>query len=82
MRMLYALMHGDLLSAVRFNALALLALGFLVVAYLSWTYGRVVGSRIVSWQNHRWSAAVTLALVSLWFVVRNLPFAPFTALYV
>lgn len=31
---------------------------------------------------HRSSAVVALVLVSLWIVVRNLPFAPFTALYV
>ena len=82
LRMIYALMHGDLVSAVRFNAVAVVALLFLVVAYLTWTYGRVVGSQIASWQNYRWSATVTLVVVSLWFVVRNLPFAPFTALYV
>jgi hypothetical protein len=42
----------------------------------------VAGRRIRSWQHHRWSAAVTLSLVLAWFVVRNIPFAPFTALYV
>jgi len=80
--MLYSLMHGNLLAATRFNALALVAIGLLVWAYVAWTYGRVVGRQIGSWQRHRWSAAVTLALVLAWFVVRNIPFAPFTALYV
>jgi Protein of unknown function (DUF2752) len=82
MRMLYSLMHGDVLAAVRFNALALAGLGLVVIAYLTWTYGRIVGRRITGWQHHRWSAVVTLVLVSVWFVVRNLPFAPFTGLYV
>lgn len=81
-RMLYSLMHGDLLAAARFNALALAALVLLVWAYLAWTYGRVTGRRIRSWQHHRWSAAVTLSLVVAWFVVRNIPFAPFSALHV
>ncbi|MGO9693528.1 MAG: DUF2752 domain-containing protein [Mycobacterium sp.] len=81
-RMLYSLMHGDLLAAARFNALALAALVLLVWAYLAWTYGRVTGRRIRSWQHHRWSAAVTLSLVVAWFVVRNIPVAPFNALYV
>ena len=58
------------------------ALGFLVVAYATWTYGRVVGRQIVGWQHHRWAAAVTLVLVSTWFVVRNIPVAPFTSLRV
>ena len=82
LRMLYSLMHGNLLAAARFNALALVAIGLLLWAYVAWTYGRVVGRRIRSWQHYRWSAAVTLSLVLAWFVVRNIPFAPFTALYV
>ncbi len=82
LRMLYSLLHGDLVAAARFNALGLAALVLLVWAYLAWTYGHVVGRRIRGWQHHRRSAAVTLALVTVWFVVRNIPFAPFTALRV
>jgi hypothetical protein len=82
MRMLYSLMHGDLFAAARFNALGLAALVFVVWAYLAWTYGRVTGRRITSWQHGRWSAMVTLTLVLGWFVLRNIPFAPFTGLYV
>jgi hypothetical protein len=82
LRMLYSLVHGNLLSASRFNALGLAAVVLLVWAYLAWTYGRVAGRRIRSWQHHRWSAAVTLTLVVAWFVVRNIPFAPFSALHV
>ena len=82
LRMLYSLMHGNVLAAVRFNALGLVALVLLVWAYLAWTYGRVVGRRFGSWQHNRWAAMVTLSLVLCWFVVRNLPFAPFSALFV
>jgi hypothetical protein len=82
MRMLYSLMHGNLAAAARFNALALAAMVLLVWAYLVWTYGRVTGTRIKSWQHRRWSAAVALVLTVVWFVVRNLPFAPFSALHV
>jgi hypothetical protein len=82
LRMLYSLMHGNLLAAARFNALALVTIALLLWAYVAWTYGRVAGRRIRSWQHYRWSAAVTLALVLAWFAVRNIPFAPFTALYV
>lgn len=80
--MIYSLLHGDVVAAARFNALGLVALGFLVVAYATWTYGRMVGHQIVGWQHHRWAAAVTLVLVSTWFVVRNIPVAPFTSLRV
>jgi cell shape-determining protein MreD len=80
--MAYALMHGDLLSAVKFNALSLVILVLAVGAYVTWIYGRIVGRRIVGWQHYRWSSTVALVLLSGWFVVRNLPFAPFTGLYV
>jgi Protein of unknown function (DUF2752) len=82
LRMLYSVMHGDLLAAAKFNALGLAALVLLIWAYFVWTYGRVAGRRITSWQHHRWSALVTLVLVSAWFVLRNIPVAPFDALYV
>jgi hypothetical protein len=81
-RMLYSLMHGNVLAAARFNALGLVALVLLVWAYAAWTYGRVTGRRVRGWQHQRWAAMVTLLLVTGWFVVRNLPFAPFSALYV
>ena len=82
LRMLYSLLHGDAFGAARYNALGLVAMLFLIWAYVAWAYGRLVGRQIVSWQNHRWAAIVALALVAVWFVVRNLPFAPFTALHV
>ncbi|WP_240274313.1 DUF2752 domain-containing protein [Mycobacterium ulcerans] len=82
LRMLYSLMHGDLLAAARFNALGLAATALLVWADLVWTYGRLVGRRIGGWQRSRWAAPVTLSLVLVWFVVRNIPVAPFNALFV
>ena len=55
LRMLYSVMHGDLLAAARFNALGLAALVLLMWAYAAWTYGRLTGGRIASRQHHRWS---------------------------
>lgn len=82
LRMIYCLLHGDVIGAVRFNALGFVAVLFLIWAFGAWTYGRVIDRRVVSWQHHRWAAVVALALVAAWFVVRNLPMAPFSALYV
>lgn len=82
LRMLYSLLHGDLLAAVKFNALTLAALVISALAYLAWTYGRLVGRRVWRWPDYRWAAPVLLLLVSVWFVVRNLPFGPFLALRV
>src|ERR1700743_2651601 len=39
LRMLYSLMHGDVLAAARFNALGLVAVMLLIWAYGVWTYG-------------------------------------------
>ncbi|WP_179964976.1 hypothetical protein [Mycolicibacterium sarraceniae] len=74
--------HRGLVAAVRFNVLALVALGFLVVAYGTWTYGRVTNRQISGWQHHRWAPPMAQAVVAVWFVARNLPKAPLTALYV
>ena len=82
LRMIYSLMHGDVLAALRFNAVGLIALVLLFWAYAAWTYGRLVNRRVRSWQHWRWSALVTLVVVSVWFVIRNLPFEPFVSLRV
>ncbi|OJZ73903.1 hypothetical protein BRW65_11050 [Mycobacterium paraffinicum] len=82
LRMLYSLMHGNITAAARYNALGLAAVVLLVWAYLAWTYGLLAGRRIRSWQHTRWSAVVAMVLVGAWFAVRNIPFAPFSALYV
>src|ERR1700751_135031 len=62
LRMLYSVLHGNFFAAGKFNALAVVALGLLVFAYATWTYGRIVGRRIWCWQHYRWSAAVTLVV--------------------
>jgi hypothetical protein len=82
LRMIYSLLHGDVWAALRFNAVGLVAVFVLVWSYVAWTYGRVAGREIRSWQHHRWSAPIVLVVVLVWFVVRNLGFGPFTALYV
>ncbi len=82
LRMLHAVLHGDVFSALRYNALGLIALGLLIWAFGAWTCGRLVDRHIRSWQHYRWSPTVALILTALWFVVRNLNFWPFTELYV
>lgn len=82
LRMLYSLMHGDLLAALKFNAVGVVAVGLLVWAFGAWTYGRISGRGVQSWQNYRWSAMIALVVVTVWFVIRNLPFEPFVSLYV
>lgn len=82
LRMVYAVLHGDVPTAARFNALGLVALVLVGWVYAAWAGGRLTGRRIWSWHRHRWAAPVTLLVVSGWLVVRNLPFGPFVALRV
>ncbi|MGX9790120.1 DUF2752 domain-containing protein [Mycobacterium sp. MMS18-G62] len=82
LRMIYSLLHLDFTAAVRYNAVGMVAVLLLVWAFAAWTYGRVAGRQVLSWQHLRWSAPTALAVTLAWFVVRNLGFGPFSALYV
>ncbi|SEH92248.1 Protein of unknown function [Mycolicibacterium rutilum] len=82
LRMIYSLLHFDVAAAVRFNALGVVAVLLLVSAYVTWGYGLAVGRPIRTWHHLRWAAPAALVAIVVWFVVRNLPFEPFTALQV
>jgi len=82
LRMIYSLLHLDVTAALRYNAVAMVAVLLLVWAFAAWTYSRVAGRPVLSWQHLRWSAPPALAVTLAWFVVRNLGFGPFSALYV
>ncbi|MCX2731594.1 DUF2752 domain-containing protein [Saccharopolyspora sp. NFXS83] len=81
-RMIYSLLHGDLLPALHYNALALLFIPFFAWSWTGWALGRWRGREVKTWENWRWSPLTALVLLGIWSVVRNLPFAPFTSLYV
>jgi hypothetical protein len=50
---------------------------------VAWALTRVRGGpRPRTWQDWRWTPRVALIVVVTWFVIRNLPFPPFDALYV
>ena len=60
----------------------MVAVALLLVAFVTWSYGTVTGRMVRGWQHWRWAPAVALAVTVVWFVVRNLGFGPFAALYV
>jgi len=83
-RMLHELLHGHLLAAAHYNLLALLAVPYLLYAYLSWT-GRVYRWRrwrLPAWQPRTGQILGLLAVVVAWGVLRNLPIGPLRALHV
>jgi hypothetical protein len=77
-RGLHALLHGRLWAAFRYNALMVLALPFLAVAFIRYTR-RVFGSRLSPARRTAPAGWIwgLLALVIAYWVLRNLPFRPF-----
>ncbi len=82
LRMAYSLLHGDFPAALHYNAVALVFVGLFAWSGVAWTLGRVRGHPIRTWLQWRWTPHVVAVVFSLWFVVRNLPFAPFSGLFV
>jgi hypothetical protein len=79
-RMLYSLVHLDFPSALHFNALGVVATAGLLAMFVVWTVSRVRSTPMPRWERYRWAPHIVLAVVAMWFVVRNIPVAPFTAL--
>lgn len=81
-RMFYSLLHGDLLTALHYNALAVAFIPFFLWTWGAWVLGRWRGRRVLTWEQWRWAPMTWLVLIAVWSVIRNLPFSPFSHLYV
>ncbi|GAA4924484.1 uncharacterized protein DUF2752 [Stackebrandtia albiflava] len=84
-RAFYYVLTLNLPEAARNHALAVFAAPFLVYLYLTWTLDRVVprlGRRLPKLKVTGTTVAVFMMAWGVYWVVRNLPWAPFTALYV
>lgn len=82
LRMAGSLAHGDLPAALHYNAVAF---GFLLLclwSVVAWAVGRRRGVPVRTWRHWRWTPVVSGVVFVVWFVARNLPFAPFTGLFV
>jgi hypothetical protein len=82
MRMAYSLMHGDIPAALHYNAVSFVVVLLFVWSMVAWTTGRLRGRAVTSWLHWRWTPLVFSVVFVVWFVIRNLPFAPFTGLHV
>ena len=83
LRMVYSVMHGDVFGALRYNAVALVALGFLTVCFVAWTRSRWRGG--ADWNPpwlRGWVPAIIVVVFVAWFAIRLIPIAPFIALRV
>jgi hypothetical protein len=84
-RAFYYVLTLNLPEAARNHAIAVFAAPFLAYLYLSWALRRVFPS--VTWRLPQFRVTASMASMFLiacggYWVIRNLPFAPFTLLYV
>ncbi|MEH0840802.1 DUF2752 domain-containing protein [Micromonospora sp. CPCC 205711] len=81
-RALWYVLHGDIPAAARHHFLFVFALPFLAYLFVAWAGERAFGWRL---PQLRISSPVIAGFLVAWLafsVVRNLPWAPFTSLYV
>lgn len=81
-RAFFYLINGQIPAAARHHLLFVFAVPFLVYLYLSWAGERMFGRK---WPKLRLTPLVVtgfLTAVAVFTVLRNLPWAPFTSLYV
>jgi hypothetical protein len=82
LRMAYSLLHGNVSAAVHYNAVALVFVALFAWSAVAWTVGRLRGRQVRSWLHWRWTPLVTGVVFTAWFVLRNLPFPPFSGWFV
>ncbi|MGX6602627.1 DUF2752 domain-containing protein [Micromonosporaceae bacterium Da 78-11] len=81
-RAAWFLLHGDIPAAARHHAIFTFAVPFLLYMYVAWAGKRLFRLDL---PQLTLSPAVMIAFISIWgvwSVLRNLPWAPFTAFYV
>ncbi|WP_442930475.1 DUF2752 domain-containing protein [Micromonospora sp. NBC_00421] len=81
-RALWYLLHADLPAAARHHFLFVFAVPFLAYLFVAWAGRQAFGWRL---PELRLSSPVIGGFLAVWLtfsVLRNLPWAPFTALYV
>jgi hypothetical protein len=72
LRAVHALANGDLTTALARNPFAVVALGYLVVAWVVW-FWRTARGRPVQWSARPWALYGVLGAILLFGVLRNLP---------
>ncbi|MET7469495.1 DUF2752 domain-containing protein [Micromonospora sp. NPDC005686] len=81
-RALWYVLHGDLPAAARHHFLFVFALPFLTWLFVAWAGNRAFGWKLPEAQFSPKVIGVFMAAWAVFSVVRNLPWAPFTSLYV
>jgi Protein of unknown function (DUF2752) len=71
-RATHHLLHGDMLGALRYNALTPLVLTLIAVLWLDW-YARSIGKRPMLRRIPGWATAAGILVAVTFAVLRNLP---------
>ena len=82
-RAAWYLLHGNVAAAARHHAMLVFATPFLLYAYLAWTLGVVTKKKLLP--QLKLPTPVLAGFIGAWIlfsILRNLPWAPFTWLYV
>lgn len=81
-RAAWYLLHGNLSAAARHHAVFVFAVPFLLWMYVAWAGKRLFGWNLPQLKLSPRAVSVFLAVWGVWSVARNLPWSPFTSLYV
>ena len=82
-RMVWYLLHGDLVEAARHHLVAFIAVPFVVYAYIEWLARWSFGVRLPAFRpSVRLLIGYAVAFLLYSTVLRNLPFPPFDWFYV
>ena len=79
-RCLHALVHGDLLQALAFNPLVVLALPYVLVAGTQLVLRDGLGKKASIWRLPSWSISVLFWVVVTFWILRNVDAYPFQLL--
>jgi len=81
-RAFWYLLHGNVPAAARHHAVFVFAVPFLLYMYVAWSVSLIFKRRIPMLTLSPKALSVFLGVWFGWSVLRNLPWAPFTWLYV
>jgi hypothetical protein len=81
-RAAWYLLHGNIPAAARHHAIFVFAVPFLLWMYIAWAGKRMFGWNLPQLSLSPRTIGIFLAVWGVWSIARNLPWAPFTSLYV
>lgn len=79
-RAVHSLLHGDLAQAAAYNVVLIALLPFIAVFLGSAWFEAVTGRRLLKRRLPAWSGTTFAVLLVVFWILRNVPYYPFTLL--